>query len=182
MVKDKDIEGAIERILARREALEAELKEIDRVLALCASLGDKLADAHAKADQPRIEAVASAGVHDRESSPKTVKRPARKRGAARAQFVEKTRGILLNHGRPLTAKQIWERFADTNDPGARKLALNSLRVKLVQLREHFVSIPDEGYWPRDTACAAVKYVPGRRTKAAPTGRAGKAERRSPEVQ
>jgi hypothetical protein len=152
-------DAAFERALARRRALETEMKEIDLFLSLYEKFARVEGEDDAGADVVAVDAsgaVTTFEIKHREPAKVDEVRGPR---ISQEEFEKLAVELLFGVGRPLVPKA----FLDKLHEQGRRLGgtdeMRNLTTKLWRARAKLIKIPGAGYWPRNVPCPAVGYQP-----------------------
>jgi hypothetical protein len=88
--------------------------------------------------------------------------PAVRQGAKRYDYREirdAARAVLREAKRPLSREPLLEALVKRGLLFGGKNKARNLGTMMWRMREEFVNIEGEGYWPKDLACPAIGYVP-----------------------
>lgn len=144
---------------------ETEARTIASKIAGCKQELDQLeafiATYHKLTDEPVVRRLSDSAA----SAPKHSGAPAVRQGAKRydyRQIRDAARTALLEAQHPLTREPLLEALVKRGlQIGGRNKARN-LGTMMWRMREEFVNIEGEGYWPKDVACPAIGYLPSGR--------------------
>lgn len=156
-----DGEEVIAKALRRREELTAELRRLNDFLKVYAELSASSLDellgtvqAHfADRAKPAVESVPLR----RRAAPAEANDPSI--GMPQREFTDLAKDLLISAGRPLGSHQLLTRFQEAGRHVGGTEELRNLTTKLWRARPEIIKVPGAGYWPRDVACPAVRYVP-----------------------
>lgn len=156
-----DSEDVIAKALRRREELVAELRRLDDFLELYAELSASSLDELLSTVQAHFASKAKLAV---ESVPSRRRAEAAEAndpsiGMPQREFTDLAKELLISAGRPLGSHQLLTRFQEAGRHVGGTEELRNLTTKLWRARPEIIKVPGAGYWPRDVACPAVRYVP-----------------------
>lgn len=143
---------AYRNAMRRRKELQAEIADIDRFL--------EMWKRYAGTESGNVEPTGNkAGAVSPPHTPgRTMQRLQRERHA------KDIRNIIVTAGRPLTRGQIIEGLDKHDILVGGKDKSKNIGTVMWRLRDRFVNIAGEGYWPKDMPCLAVGYEPKAESK------------------
>lgn len=80
-------------------------------------------------------------------------------GMPQREFTTLAKELLLAHGRPMQSHPLLNAFHEIGRRVGGRDELRNLTTKLWRAQAEITKVPGAGYWPRDVACPAVRYVP-----------------------
>jgi hypothetical protein len=144
------VEVALQRALARKEQLEAELRELNTFLAVYQRFAKEV-PAPAPENVPELfSRVGTGAVSEAEGKPPAM---------TQEDFVALARDILVGNGRPMTRSQLLAAFKARGRHVGGIDEQKNLGTKIWRARDRILNIPGAGYWPKDLPCPAVAYTP-----------------------
>lgn len=151
-------DATIQKALARKRELEAELREINVFIELYRKYsGNDGLSASVETDG----ALPSQPTHGSNGAGES-KSKDRSRGMSQGDFEALARDIMLERGVPLSLEAVLDGFhakgrglGGTNEMGNLKTKMWRATAESKSIKR----IPGAGLWPRDIPCPAVSYVP-----------------------
>ena len=141
---------AYQNALRRREKLKKELADVDLFISLYQMF---------KGDSTTVEA-APKPLPPAPPKPRVKTSTRQRRGLAKETLSPIIKDILMAHGRPMTRGHLVNalRSRDISITGTNPG--KNMGTTMWRLRNEFINIEGQGYWPVDEPCEAVGYKPG----------------------
>jgi hypothetical protein len=166
---NKDI--TVQKALARRAELQAEIDRIDVFLAVYAQLAEGRSAAEEPTQHPVAEARLSGGSATVDTTNQDIKEaPSRNRdGIPQHDFDKLARQLLIDRGRPIQPDELLSLFRQKGRRIGGHDEYSNFKTKLWRAkdRQKLTLIPGAGYWPKDVPCQEVGYSPAQEERRRP---------------